>query len=124
MAVLCLFKSIQIVYFCANMQFMKMYNHVIITEILDKYLLLTIKKNDQMNTFHAQPRKHENAINPSSKLTEQEKWRINNYAKRQAYIIFPSQIHMKIMRFYNRKTQSLCSFIPSIMSSVVSRNHK
>lgn len=30
-----------------------------------------------MNTFHAKPRKHENAINPSSELTEQGKWWIN-----------------------------------------------
>lgn len=75
MAVLCLFNFIQIACLHANMRFMTMYNHVI-TEILDKYLLLTIK-NDQMNTFHAKPRKHENAINPSSELKEQEKWWIN-----------------------------------------------
>lgn len=41
-----------------------------------------------MNTFHAQPRKHENAINPSSKLTEQEKW-INQMCQAASINFFP-----------------------------------
>lgn len=100
MAVLCLFNSIQIACLCANVWFMTMYNHVVISKILDKYLLLTIK-NDQMNAFHAKPRKHENAINPSSKWTEQEKWWINQMCQAASINNFPPP----------KSTWKMCAFI-------------